>query len=214
MPLLEIHGLEAHYGDTQVLHDVSLSVDDGDLLALLGPFGAGKTTLLRAISGTVRSSGEVTFEGERLFRRTPEGMARRHVVHLPAGGGTFARLSVLDNLRLGAWTQRGLSARDLAHVYEQFPVLYERRADRAGSLSDAEQQVLALGRALMGKPRLLLADEPSGGLAPHDAAAVAAGLRALRERGATVVVAEERAELVPDATQTVVLEAGRVAGGS
>jgi branched-chain amino acid transport system ATP-binding protein len=211
LPLLELRGLGARYGDTQVLHDVSLTVEDGDFLAVLGVNGAGKTTTLRAISGTVRSSGEVILEGERLYRRTPEGMARRGVVHLPEGRGTFVRLSVLDNLRLGAWTQRGQSTRDLVHVFELFPVLYDRRRDRAGALSAVEQEMLALGRALMAKGRLLLVDEPSFGLAPAEAREIFATLRLLNERGTTVVAVEQNAGLaLGAASHAVLLDEGRV----
>src|SRR5207248_10195921 len=164
--LLELRSVDARYGEVRVLHGVSFAVDDGDFVAILGANGAGKTTTLRAISGTVKTTGDVLFEGSKLFRRTPEGMARRGVAHVPEGRGTFATLSVLDNLRLGAWTQRGTSQRDLAHVFEFFPVLYERREQQAGTLSGGQQQMLALGRAMMAKPRLLLLDEPSLGLAP------------------------------------------------
>ena len=211
MPLLEVHGLDARYGDIQVLHGVSLSVDDGDFFTILGANGAGKTTTLRAISGTVRSSGEVTFEGERLYRRTPEGMARRGVAHVPEGRGTFAALSVLDNLRLGAWTQRGASARDLVHVFELFPFLYERRRERAAALTGDEQQMLAIGRAMMAKPRLLLVDEPSLGLAPPAARSAFDALRALNARGITIVAVEQNVGLALGAARhAVVLEEGRV----
>ena len=214
MPLLELRDVEARYGDIRALHGVTLSVEDGDFVAILGANGAGKTTTLRAISGTVKSSGEVSFEGSRIFRRTPEGMARRGVAHVPEGRGTFATLSVLDNLRLGAWTQRGTSQRDLAHVFEFFPLLYERRAQAAGTLSGGEQQMLALGRAMMAKPRLLLVDEPSLGLAPPLAAEIFEALRRLNEGGVTIVVVEQRAELaLAAATHAFVLEAGRVVAG-
>jgi branched-chain amino acid transport system ATP-binding protein len=145
---------------------VTLDVEDGDFVAILGANGAGKTTTLRAISGTVKTSGDVFFDGHRLFRRTPEAMARRGIAHVPEGRGTFATLSVLDNLRLGAWVQKGTSQRDLAHVFEFFPRLFERRDQQAGTLSGGEQQMLAVGRALVTKPRLLLVDEMSLGLAP------------------------------------------------
>ena len=135
MPLLELRDVEARYGEIRALHGVTLSVEDGDFVAILGANGAGKTTTLRAISGTVKMTGELFLEGSRIFHPTPEAMARRGVAHVPEGRGTFATLSVLDNLRLGAWTQRGTSQRDLARVFEFFPLLYERRDQRAGALS-------------------------------------------------------------------------------
>ena len=143
MSLLELRDVNARYGEIRALHGVTLTVEDGDFVAILGANGAGKTTTLRAISGTVKTSGDVLLDGERAFRRTPESMARRGVTHVPEGRGTFATLSVLDNLRLGAWVQRGLSTRDLAHVFEFFPQLYERRDEPAGALSGGEQQMLA-----------------------------------------------------------------------
>ena len=166
MSILELRGVEARYGEIRALHDVSITIDDGDFVAILGANGAGKTTTLRAVSGTVKTSGDVLFDGSKIFRRTPESMARRGVAHVPEGRGTFTTLSVLDNLRLGAWVQRGVSPRDLARVFEFFPRLYERREQQAGTLSGGEQQMLALGRAMMAKPRVLLLDEPSLGLAP------------------------------------------------
>jgi branched-chain amino acid transport system ATP-binding protein len=212
LPLLELRDVEARYGETRVLHGITLSVEDGDFVAILGANGAGKTTTLRAISGLVRSTGEVVLEGSRIFHRTPEAMARRGVTYVPEGRGTFATLSVLDNLRLGAWTKRGTSQRDLARVFEFFPLLYERRSQRAGRLSGGEQQMLALGRAMMAKPRLLLLDEPSLGLAPPAVREIFDTLQLLNETGTTIVVVEQNAVLALGAAQhAVVLEAGRIA---
>jgi branched-chain amino acid transport system ATP-binding protein len=160
--LLELRGLDARYGEEQVLYDVSLTVDEGELVTVRGGPGAGKTALLRAISGTLRTHGDVLLDGERVVPHTPEHLAREGVVHIPADRGTFAPLSVLENLRVGAWVRRGASSRDLVRVFELFPELYERRDERAASLPDEEQELLALGRALMGHPRLVLVDEPSG----------------------------------------------------
>ena len=211
MPLLELRDLEARYGEIRALHGVSLSVDDGDFVAILGANGAGKTTTLRAISGTVKTTGDVILEGSKVFRRTPESMARRGVAHVPEGRGTFATLSVLDNLRLGAWTQRGTSQRDLAHVFEFFPRLYERREQQAGTLSGGEQQMLALGRAMMAKPRLLLLDEPSLGLAPIVVREIFDALLRMNERGTTIVVVEQNATLaLAAAKHAFVLETGRI----
>jgi len=214
LPLLELRDVEARYGEVRALHGVTLSVDDGDFVAILGANGAGKTTTLRAISGTVKTTGELLFEGARLFRRTPEAMARRGVAHVPEGRGTFVSLSVLDNLRLGAWTQRGTSQRDLVHVFEFFPLLYQRREQQAGTLSGGEQQMLALGRARMAKPRLLRLDEPSLGLAPLVVREIFDSLRRMNESGTTIVVVEQNAALALRAAKhAFVLESGRVVLG-
>jgi branched-chain amino acid transport system ATP-binding protein len=178
--LLELRGLDARYGEEQVLYGISLTIDEGEFVAVRGAAGSGKTTLLRAISGTVRTHGEVLLDGERVVPHTPERLAREGVVHIPADRGTFAPLSVLENLRVGAWARRGASSRDLARVFELFPELYDRRGERAGSLSDDGQELLAFGRALMAHPRLVLVDEPSP-----------AGLErlgSLQERGVAVLV--------------------------
>ena len=210
MSLLELRDVEARYGEIRALQGVSLTVADGDFVAVLGANGAGKTTTLRAISGTVKTTEDILLE-EKLFRRTRESMARRGVAHVPQGRGTFMTLSVLDNLRLGAWVQQGTSHRDLARVFEFFPWLYERRDQQAGALSGGEQQMLALGRAMMAKPRLLLLDEPSHGLAPLVVGEIFDVLRRMNESGTTVVVVEQNARLaLAFARQAVVLETGRV----
>ncbi len=212
MSLLELRDVEARYGEIRALQGISLTVEDGDFVAVLGANGAGKTTMLRAVSGTVKTSGDIVFEGEKLFRRTPESMARRGVAHVPQGRGTFTTLSVLDNLRLGAWVQQGTSRRDLARVFEFFPRLYERRDQRAGTLSGGEQQMLALARAMMARPRLLLLDEPSLGLAPLVVGELFDVLRRMNETGTTVVVVEQNARLaLAFARHAYVLEAGRLA---
>jgi branched-chain amino acid transport system ATP-binding protein len=211
LSILELRDVEARYGEVRALHGVTLTVDDGDFVAILGANGAGKTTTLRAVSGTVKTSGDVLFDGSKVFRRTPESMARRGVAHVPEGRGTFTSLSVLDNLRLGAWVQRGVSPRDLAHVFEFFPRLYERREQQAGTLSGGEQQMLALGRAMMAKPRVLLLDEPSLGLAPIVVREIFDSLRRLNEAGTTIVVVEQNAALALGAAKRAfVLETGRV----
>jgi len=211
LSLLELRDVEARYGEIQALHGVSLSVAEGDFVAVLGANGAGKTTTLRAVSGLVKTSGDVLFDGDKIFRRTPEAMARRGVAHVPEGRGTFGTMSVLDNLRLGAWVQRGAAQRDLAHVFEFFPRLYDRREQQAGTLSGGEQQMLALGRAMMAKPRLLLLDEPSLGLAPMIVTEIFDVLRQLNESGTTVVVVEQNASIaLAHAQHAFVLETGRV----
>jgi branched-chain amino acid transport system ATP-binding protein len=211
LSLLELRDVDARYGEIQALHGVSLSVGDGDFVAILGANGAGKTTTLRAISGLVKTSGEVLYDGDRVAHRTPEGMARRGVAHVPEGRGTFTTLSVLDNLRLGAWVQGSTSQRDLAHVFEFFPRLYERRRQQAGTLSGGEQQMLALGRALMARPRLLLLDEPSLGLAPMIVREIFDVLQQMNDSGTTIVVVEQNASIALEhAEHAFVLETGRV----
>jgi len=196
--LLELRGLDARYGEEWALHAVSLTVDVGELVALRGGAGAGKTTVLRAISGTVRTHGAVLLDGERVVPHTPEHLAREGVAHVPADRGTFAPLSVLDNLRVGGWVRGGTSARDLARVFELYPELYERRAVRAGSLAADDQELLALGRAVMAHPRLVLVDDPSAGMQQR--------LRELNEQGTAVLVAGRGP--APPGARCYLIEAG------
>jgi branched-chain amino acid transport system ATP-binding protein len=209
--LLELSGVEARYGPVKALHGVELGVDEGEIVAVLGANGAGKTTTLRAISGTVRRSGRIVFGGRAIDRRSPEAVARLGIAHVPEGRGTFPELSVWDNLRLGAYTVRGKP--DAAHALAHFPWLEERRGQQAGTLSGGEQQQLALARALMSRPRLLLLDEPSLGLAPMVVEQLFAIVRALNEdEGLAVLVVEQNATLVLEtAARAYVLEVGRVA---
>jgi branched-chain amino acid transport system ATP-binding protein len=214
MPLLELSAVSARYGPRQALHGINLTVDEGEVVAVLGANGAGKTTTLRAISATVKTTGDVVFAGERLARR-PEAVARAGIAHVPEGRGTFAELSVRDNLRLGAHVRRdraGVNA-DRARVLERFPILRERLEQRAGTLSGGEQQQLALARALMQRPRLLLLDEPSLGLAPRVVAELFRIVGELNEReGLSVLVVEQNATLALDrSSRAYVLEVGRVA---
>jgi branched-chain amino acid transport system ATP-binding protein len=208
-PLLELRDVRARYGAVAALHGVSLTVDEREIVAVLGANGAGKTTTLRAISGTVRRDGEIVFAGRRAAR-TPEAAARDGIAHVPEGRGTFVELSVLENLRLGAYTRRRA---DLDHAYDLFPFLRERAAQPAGTLSGGEQQMLALARALMLRPRLLLLDEPSLGLAPLIVRDLFATVRRLNEEeGLAVLVVEQNATLALEtASRAYVLEAGRVA---
>lgn len=208
--LLELRDVEARYGPVKALHDVSLDVRVGEFVAVLGANGAGKTTMLRAISGTVRRSGIVRFAGKKL--RTPEGAARAGIAHVPEGRGTFAELSVWENLRLGAYTRRRGVKEDAARVFGFFPRLEERRGQQAGTLSGGEQQMLALGRALMARPTLLLLDEPSLGLAPLVVKEIFAALEKLNAgEGTAVLVVEQNANLALDAAaRAYVLEVGRV----
>jgi branched-chain amino acid transport system ATP-binding protein len=186
-------------------------VGEGELVAVLGANGAGKTTTLRAVSGTVRRDGEVVFAGTKLPRR-PEATARAGIAHVPEGRGTFTELSVWDNLRLGAYTRRGSLKDDAQRVFSYFPRLEERRDQQAGTLSGGEQQMLALGRAMMARPKLLLLDEPSLGLAPLVVKEIFEVLARVKEKdGMSVLVVEQNANLaLAHAARAYVLEVGRV----
>ena len=195
--MLEIAGLTAHYGLVRALSDVSLKVEEGSITAILGANGAGKTTLLRVISGLVRpSSGRITAFGEDVTALSTDRIARFGIAHVPEGGGVIPELTVEENLRLGALWRKDKADRGaaLAEVLELFPPLVPRRAKAAGTLSGGERQMLAIGRGLMGRPRLLLLDEPSLGLAPLVAAKIMAVLRDLRAAtGLTVLLVEQNA---------------------
>jgi branched-chain amino acid transport system ATP-binding protein len=211
--LLEMRGVSGGYGPVQVLRGVDLTVDEGHVAVVLGANGAGKTTTLRAISGMIRCGGEILFGGQPLQGRRPEAVARRGIAHVPQGRGTFIDLSVEDNLRLGATGRRdnGVGA-DLAHWYDVFPSLGSRRHQQAGSMSGGEQQMLALARAMMARPRLLLLDEPSLGLAPLVTRELFSRLGELnREEGLTILVVEQNANLALDIGHWgYVLETGRI----
>jgi branched-chain amino acid transport system ATP-binding protein len=211
--LLELRDVEARYGPVQALRGVSITVPDGAVVAVLGANGAGKTTTLRAVSGTVRRSGEIVFQG-RPLRGGPEAVAKAGIAHVPEGRGTFTELSVVENLRLGAYTRRQRSLKaDVDRMADYFPWIAERGEQRAGTLSGGEQQMLALARALMGRPKLLMLDEPSLGLAPLIVREIFRIVRELNERdGLTVLVVEQDARIALNASSSAyVLEVGKVA---
>ncbi|WP_019629740.1 ABC transporter ATP-binding protein [Actinomadura atramentaria] len=212
---LTVAGLHAGYGAGRVLHGVDLTVEEGEVCAILGPNGAGKTTLLRALCGLIRTTGTVRLDGADLPRNRPEAVARRGVAHVPEGRGTFAPLTVEENLRVGAYTRRDRAAvaADIDRVYGYFPVLGKRRGQAAGSLSGGEQQMVALGRALLARPRLLLLDEPSLGLAPLVTRELFEIIRTVnRDERLTVVLVEQNAHLTLEfADRAHVLETGRIA---
>jgi branched-chain amino acid transport system ATP-binding protein len=212
-PLLELDGVEARYGPVKALHGVSLAVEERQIVAVLGANGAGKTTTLRAISNLVRRSGDVRFDGKSLGRRSPESIVRMGVAHVPEGREIFAELTVKENLRLGAHTRRGSINGDLDRVHELFPWIERRGDQQAGTLSGGEQQMLAIARAMMARPRLLLLDEPSLGLAPIVVSEIFRIVKELNERdGTTVLVVEQNANIALQAAETAyVLEVGRVA---
>ncbi len=214
-PLLHVTGLNAFYGPTQVLHDVGFKLDRGRITAILGANGAGKTTTLRAVCQMVRTGGSIRIEGQEVIGRSTEDVVRLGVAHVPDGRGTFTALSVEENLRLGAHVRRDKSgvAEDIERAYSRFPRLGERRHQQAGTLSGGEQQMLAISRALMLRPRLLLLDEPSFGLAPKIVAEI---FRILRGINATdhvsMLLVEQNAHLALDlAHEAYLLETGRVA---
>jgi branched-chain amino acid transport system ATP-binding protein len=210
--LLALERVDARYGQVQALRGVTLTVDEGEMVAILGANGAGKTTTLRAISGTVRRSGRIELAGRSLSHKGPESAARLGVAHVPEGRGTFAELTVWENLRLGAHVRRGSPKADFRRVSEYFPWLDGRRSQQAGTLSGGEQQMLALARALMQRPRLLLLDEPSLGLAPIIVSEIFTIVRELNQEGMTVVVVEQNAHIALQLAATAyVLEVGTVA---
>jgi branched-chain amino acid transport system ATP-binding protein len=215
MALLVLEDVEARYGPIRALHGVSLTVEEGQAVALLGANGAGKTTTLRAISGTVRKSGEITFDGKRIARRAPETVARLGIAHVPEGRGIYAELTVWENVLLGGSIRRDRRAikRDAQAALEHFPRIASRRRQQAGTLSGGEQQMLALARALVARPRLLMLDEPSLGLAPTAVNELYKVVRRLnQEDGLTVLVVEQNARIALASTQhAYVLEVGRVA---
>jgi branched-chain amino acid transport system ATP-binding protein len=213
--LLEVERLGATYGATPVLHDVSFDLEAGQITAVLGANGAGKTTTLRAICQTVRTSGSARFDGQQLVGRATEEVVRLGVAHVPDGRGTFTALSVEENLRLGAYVRRDRDrvTEDIDRTYARFPRLAERRRQQAGTLSGGEQQMLAISRALMLRPRLLLLDEPSFGLAPKIVAEIFQILRTINaEDGVSMLLVEQNAHLALElAQQAYLLETGRVA---
>ncbi len=211
--LLTLDGVEARYGPVQALRGISLEVPEGQIVAVLGANGAGKTTTLRAISGTVRRSGAITFAGNPL-RGGPEAVARAGIAHVPEGRGTFTELTVVENLKLGGYVRRDRELRaDIDRIAEWFPWITQRANQPAGTLSGGEQQMLAVARALMARPRLLMLDEPSLGLAPMIVREIFRIVRELNEReGLTVLVVEQDARIaLRTAARAYVLEVGRVA---
>lgn len=214
-PMLELAGVTAGYGAGAVLHGIDLIVEQGTIVALLGANGAGKTTTFRAITGAISTRGTIRIDGEKLRRATPEGAARAGIAHVAEGRGTLASLTVWENLLLGAYTRRDRKRTRTTYerVVSYFPKLAERRDQIAGTLSGGEQQMLAIGRALMMEPRLILLDEPSLGLAPIVVREIFTLLETIRRRdGVTILVAEQNAALaLAAASYAYVLETGRVA---
>jgi branched-chain amino acid transport system ATP-binding protein len=212
--LLEVEDLRAGYGQIEVLHGLGFDVQEGGITTLLGANGAGKTTALRSVCGMVRPRGEIRFAGERIAGRCTEDIVRLGIAHVPEGRGTFTELSTEENLRLGAYTRRDKTAmaQDYERVYGYFPRLRERRRQQAGTLSGGEQQMLAIARALMLRPRLLVLDEPSFGLAPLVVQDIFRIMRAINEEEkVSMLLVEQNAVLALGlADQAYLLETGRV----
>ncbi len=215
MPLLEVTNLVARYGRITALSDVSLAVDEGEVVTLIGANGAGKTTTLRAISGLVRpASGTIRFDGRDITRLAPSEIVRAGISHSPEGRRVFPRMTVRENLELGAYTRRSKSeiAADGERVLTIFPRLRERYAQKAGTMSGGEQQMLAMARALMSRPRLLLLDEPSLGLSPILVQTIFEVIRDISARGTTILLIEQNArQALAVAARGYVLEVGRIA---
>ena len=211
-PILQLTALKAFYGQSEVVHGIDLAVEEGGMTVLLGANGAGKTTTLRAICGMVRSEGEITFAGKRLDRRATEDIAGLGVAHVPEGRGTFVGLTVEENLRLGGYTRPRNAPANIERMYGYFPILAERRRQQGGVLSGGEQQMLAIARALMMQPRLLVLDEPSFGLAPRiveDIFNIVARIKA--EERVSVLLVEQNANLALELSDhAYLLETGYV----
>ncbi len=212
--ILSVSGIHAYYGRVRALYDINLDVDEGSIVALLGSNGAGKTTTLRVISGLIHPThGTIEFAGRRVERLRPDQLVHAGIAHVPEGRQIFSDLTVRENLRLGAYTRRDARAieQDMQRVFDYFPRLRERVAQHAGTLSGGEQQMLAIGRGLMSKPRLLLLDEPSLGLAPLLVKEIFQIIAEIRAAGTTVVLVEQNAHMALNiADYAYLLQTGRV----
>ena len=211
--LLQVRGLHAQYGPTRVLHGIDFDVRQGGITTILGANGAGKTTTLRAVCGMVRTQGQVLLAGESIEGKATEAIVRLGVAHVPDGRGTFLNLTVEENLRLGAYTRKDREQvlADFERMYGYFPRLRERLRQQAGTLSGGEQQMLAIARALMGRPRLLLLDEPSMGLAPLMVEKIFEVIRSVAAQGVTILLVEQNARLaLQTCTRGYVMESGLI----
>ncbi|MGX7124996.1 ABC transporter ATP-binding protein [Enterococcus viikkiensis] len=211
--MLKIENLSVHYGMIQAVRDVSFEVNQGEIVSLIGANGAGKTTILRTISGLIQpSKGTIRFEGNPIQKRAPRKIVAEGISQVPEGRHVFSGLTVLENLEMGAYLRKdGSLKEDYEHVYEKFPILKERLAQDASTLSGGEQQMLAMGRALMSKPRLLLLDEPSMGLAPIFIKEIFNIIQEIKEQGTTVLLIEQNAKMALSiADRGYVLETGKV----
>jgi branched-chain amino acid transport system ATP-binding protein len=213
MPLLEVRGIHTRYGSIEALKGISLTVDAGEVVTLIGSNGAGKTTTLRSISGlTPASSGTITFAGEEITRVPANEIVSRGIALAPEGRHVFSRMTVLENLELGAHWRRGPGvAAEFKRVYELFPLLKERQRQKAGTMSGGEQQMLAIGRALMAQPKLLMLDEPSLGIAPNLVQRIYETIAEINSSGVAILLVEQNANYALDAaSRGYVLETGRI----
>jgi branched-chain amino acid transport system ATP-binding protein len=210
--LLKVEGLRAGYGPIEVLHGIDMTVNEGEVVVVLGANGAGKTTTMRAISGTIPRRGSVRFDGKEIGDASPDSIVRGGVAQVPQGRGTFVDLTVEDNLRVGSYVRRDDVSKDIERWFEVFPRLRERSTQKAGSLSGGEQQMLAIARALMSRPRLLLCDEPSLGLAPIITQEMFRILERLnKEEGTSILLVEQNANLAMEiANRAYLLETGTI----
>ena len=213
MPLLELDDVHVHYGKVEAIKGISLTVEEGEIVTLIGANGAGKTTTLKTISG-IRpvSSGQIRFQGEVINGRAPHKLVTLGICQAPEGRGIFPGMTVLENLEMGTYARRGKNLdEDLKRVWELFPRLHERRTQAGGTLSGGEQQMLAIGRALMAKPKVLLLDEPSMGLAPMLVAQIFSIIKEINEQGTTILLVEQNAaQALNRAHRAYVLETGRI----
>jgi branched-chain amino acid transport system ATP-binding protein len=213
MTMLTVQGLRSGYGKIEVLHDVTLGIEQGQIVTLIGANGAGKTTLLKTISGLIRpTAGAIEFEGKGIARRPAHKIVALGISQVPEGRAVLRRMTVMDNLRMGAFVRRDAEiVRDIDAVLVRFPALAERRQQLAGTLSGGEQQMLAIGRALVARPRLLLMDEPSLGLAPKFVTRIFQTLRELKQEGKTILLVEQNArQALQVADQAYVMERGKI----
>ncbi len=211
--MLKVHDLNVYYGNIHAIKGVSFEVNEGEVVSLIGANGAGKTTILKTISGLLRSStGSIEFLGSDISKAEPYTLLSKGLAHVPEGRRIFLQMTVEENLEMGAYIHKGDCSRDLDYIYKRFPRLYERRRQVAGTLSGGEQQMLAMGRALMGHPKLLILDEPSMGLAPILVGQIFDLIQELHRSGTTILLVEQNAQMaLKIADRAYVLESGKIA---
>ncbi|MDO4567127.1 MAG: ABC transporter ATP-binding protein [Oscillospiraceae bacterium] len=210
--MLRVDGINVYYGQIHALHEVSFEVNDGEIVTLIGANGAGKSTVLKTVSGIMHSkTGSINFSGEDISRTEPHKIVEKGLSQVPEGRRIFLNMTVKENLEMGAFTNSGVTREDFRAVYDRFPRLYERRRQIAGTLSGGEQQMLAIGRALMIKPKMMMLDEPSMGLAPLLVEQIFGIIRELNEAGTTILLVEQNAAMALSiASRGYVLENGRI----